>query len=850
MQSQLGQGQFGEDQGEFKLPLSIAIDTHDKLYIADVYNHRIQRFTTDGDYDNQWGEAGDKKCQFDKPISVSTDNLGHIYVYDSDNTRIQKFQPDEDDEDQCHFMTQWGEKGSFPGQFYNMGGITVEPDAEQVYLADTKFNRVQVFKKAIFNGGKAIIVAGGDSNTRLWDIIEAGAKFAYRTLTYQGFTKDSLYYLSHDPKSDDLDNNGQFDDIDAENTKDNVKKAITEWAADTTHLTIYLIGSGDSETFYLKSNREKDKSKSVVTAEELSQWLDILQQKHPNGIATLIYEACNSGSFIPKLSRDKSKKRIIMTSAKAEEDAFFIAQGALSFSNSFWNSIFNGLNIEEAFFQAKEKVIESEWMKQTPQLETNISNLHQRYIANNTEILGNSAPVITSSLITMNDDKTVSITAQVKDEEGDRIARVWAVLIYENPQMEATGQPITVLPSCELEPTAKPGYFESTQCTLEREGDYEVAIYALDAVNNVSKPVVKNLSLGQGFKHKAVIIAGGSEKTHVHYPQFVQNAAQVYNTLRYQGYKPDDIYYMANVSTDEIETKTADLFNVEGALSNWIEDNTGELVIYLVGLGDQKSFALNETESLGFEQLKKELDTLQQRISGRVIVVYEGRHSGNMLPALKKPPVGKERIVISSTGINDEGYQLEAFSHLFWPAILKGINVFEAFGRSKRALSESSQIPQLDDNGDGIYGHDGQIARYHIIGIGIGRAGLPQELNVHNSVQVRYQDDRLQVLLPTLLTDEVYYFGVQLPEGDLLMLTEALKSDQGGLQGSFVAFQGIETMPIWEGKDEMAIDIKIEATIPRGKYRFYWYRHKRGTPLDELSFNPQQLSQTFFYLRR
>ena len=49
-------------------------------------------------------------------------------------------------------------------------------------------------------------------------------------------------------------------------------------------------------------------------------------------------------------------------------------------------------------------------------------------------------------------------------------------------------------------------------------------------------------------------------------------------------------------------------------------------------------------------------------------------------------------------------------------------------------------------------------------------------------------------LLPTLPTGYVQYFGVQLPDGSLVILTEALKSDKNGLQGNFVPFQNIQTI--------------------------------------------------------
>ena len=43
------------------------------------------------------------------------------------------------------------------------------------------------------------------------------ANFAFRTLSFQGFTKSSIYYLSHDMNLD-LDANGLPDEVDADAT--------------------------------------------------------------------------------------------------------------------------------------------------------------------------------------------------------------------------------------------------------------------------------------------------------------------------------------------------------------------------------------------------------------------------------------------------------------------------------------------------------------------------------------------------------------------------------------------------------------------------------------------------------
>lgn len=39
----------------FKTPVGIAVDSSDFVYVADTMNHRIQKFTADGQFVNNWG---------------------------------------------------------------------------------------------------------------------------------------------------------------------------------------------------------------------------------------------------------------------------------------------------------------------------------------------------------------------------------------------------------------------------------------------------------------------------------------------------------------------------------------------------------------------------------------------------------------------------------------------------------------------------------------------------------------------------------------------------------------------------------------------------------------------------
>ena len=87
-------------------------------------------------------------------------------------------------------------------------------------------------------------------------------------------------------------------------------------------------------------------------ASDLNSWLDSLQAAMPVTV-TLIYDACNSGSFLPVVA---GEKRILITSTSHDEDAYFITQGSVSFSNFFWTEIFNGNPIGKTFERSAQAI--------------------------------------------------------------------------------------------------------------------------------------------------------------------------------------------------------------------------------------------------------------------------------------------------------------------------------------------------------------------------------------------------------------------------------------------------------------------------------------------------------------
>ena len=57
-------GNKGYGDGEFNGPSGIAFDSNDNAFVADQFNHRIQKYDSSGKFILQWGSKGDSIGQF------------------------------------------------------------------------------------------------------------------------------------------------------------------------------------------------------------------------------------------------------------------------------------------------------------------------------------------------------------------------------------------------------------------------------------------------------------------------------------------------------------------------------------------------------------------------------------------------------------------------------------------------------------------------------------------------------------------------------------------------------------------------------------------------------------------
>ena len=128
--------------GTFNEPWGIAIGPDDLVYVADTWNHRIQVFNADGKFITMWGMPGlaEQPDQFWGPRGIAVDDSGLVYVTDTGNNRVAVFSSNGE------FQTQFGTNGINPGEFDEPVGIAVDGNG-LIYVVDTWNQRIQVFER-------------------------------------------------------------------------------------------------------------------------------------------------------------------------------------------------------------------------------------------------------------------------------------------------------------------------------------------------------------------------------------------------------------------------------------------------------------------------------------------------------------------------------------------------------------------------------------------------------------------------------------------------------------------------------------------------------------------------------
>jgi DNA-binding beta-propeller fold protein YncE len=130
--------------GDFNTPHGLRIDTDGNVWVADMENHLVQKFSPEGKLllslgqKDKPGLAADK---FNRPADVAVGPDGEIYVADGyGNSRIAQFSKD------GKFVKSWGKKGKGQSQFRIPHVVFLDSD-KRVLVGDRENLRVQIFDR-------------------------------------------------------------------------------------------------------------------------------------------------------------------------------------------------------------------------------------------------------------------------------------------------------------------------------------------------------------------------------------------------------------------------------------------------------------------------------------------------------------------------------------------------------------------------------------------------------------------------------------------------------------------------------------------------------------------------------
>lgn len=156
--STIAGGSIGEDASRLKYPLGICADADNNIYIADQYNHRIQKWAPgalEGVTVAGGMGQGNADDQLNYPYSVTVDKTGNLYIADAGNHRIQKWAPGA-----ARGITVAGGngKGTAANQLSFPYGLALDKD-NSIYISDYYNHRIQKWMQGANEG---ITVAGGN----------------------------------------------------------------------------------------------------------------------------------------------------------------------------------------------------------------------------------------------------------------------------------------------------------------------------------------------------------------------------------------------------------------------------------------------------------------------------------------------------------------------------------------------------------------------------------------------------------------------------------------------------------------------------------------------------------------
>lgn len=147
--------QLGEQaDGEKVYPCGVCCSpVTDLLVVTDVFNHCIRLVDPiTGKAIERIGKEGRSWGQFKEPSAVIMDSNEHIFVAELDNPRVQKFTS------RGKYLLKFGQKAFWGKQLHDPYGLALSPD-DRLYITDWEKGRIYVYQK----DGRHVTTIGKDN---------------------------------------------------------------------------------------------------------------------------------------------------------------------------------------------------------------------------------------------------------------------------------------------------------------------------------------------------------------------------------------------------------------------------------------------------------------------------------------------------------------------------------------------------------------------------------------------------------------------------------------------------------------------------------------------------------------
>jgi len=589
------------------------------------------------------------------------------------------------------------------------------------------------------SAGKALIIAGRkSSDDTLWPTTDYLADNAYETLRYRGFTKENLLYLSPEP-AQDVDGNGELDDIDGESTFAAAESAFTAGVTNANDLFVYLVdhGGNSSGNGYFRLNASE-----TITAAQLDTWLDDLQNTYHTRV-TVLLDFCYSGSFLHEMTYNGTAPRIVVAACGTNQPSYFVAGGLVSFSSAFFSGVLLGYDVGQCF-ELAQSAMSSYQGALLDDDGDGTSTTNDCAVASDTTIGPTSVAagdVPTIGEVCGNQVLTTETAATLwigSISSLHPIDQAWCQIVPPSYDPDPDS-PVTALPSFVLDYDASSGRYAVTYDGFTTPGTYSVQFYVQDSEGNVSSPRQSYVSQ-IGYDDRAILVAGG-DTNGAAWPAVEYLTELAYAMLRLRLFPTDHICVLSPNASQDLDgdgfndvSAASTAANLEQAVTQWATTNaTDRLTLYFIS-GDSalNAFRINASENVGTNELATWIHEFQATNPVPVNIVLDCAYSGSFVPALADADLATSypdasRIVMASAAADGEALFSNggtvSFSQYLLSELIAGETLGDAFTAARRAIRRVSgsvrQRAQLDDTLDGIANTknvDGELAAETYVG--------------------------------------------------------------------------------------------------------------------------------------